>query len=95
MVVKMVAKDCSRVCDWVLHSRAGEREMVVGYVSGEQDKFQVPSRCLGCGFITISVVLLCLTHGQENRFESITGWFLLRGAIGGGAARVSSWGQLL
>lgn len=36
MVVKMTVKeDCSRVCARVLSRRAKEREVVVGYISGE------------------------------------------------------------
>jgi len=38
---------------------------------------------------------LCLACGQASGYSSITGWFLLRGASGSGAVRVSSWGWLL
>lgn len=63
------------------------------HLRGNKEQLWVPPRWLGCGFI--SAAPQCLTHSQDSGFESITGWFLLRGASSGDAGRMSSWRQLL
>lgn len=85
VVVKMTRKeDCSRVSARVLSGRAGEREVVMGYILERTGPILGPTKVVGL-WLHFSATL-CLTHSEEIGFEGITGWFLLRGTSGGGGS---------
>lgn len=86
MVVKMTRKeDCSRVSARLLSRRAGQREVVMGYILERAGPIMGATKVVRL-WLHFSAVL-CLTHSEEIGFEGITGWFLLRGTSGGGSKR--------